>query len=155
MQPGIYLVQQASGQSWRLNPQEANLIGRGLEAENGNLILLPHPTISKLHVRIWLEAGTQQWYVENLSRNGTNLNGHILVAKTVLKHGDVIVVGPYALVFYESLVADAGTVEVDPWQSFPNERNTATSGSFGDMLAMILILAAAALFLVLCFRKIG
>jgi pSer/pThr/pTyr-binding forkhead associated (FHA) protein len=155
MQPGIYLIQQASGQSWRLNPQEANLIGRGLEAEHSNLILLPHSTISKLHARIWLEAKTQQWYLENLSRNGTTLNGHGLVEKTVLRHGDVIAVGPYRLLFYESLAADAGTVEVEPWQRFPGERNTATSGSFGDMLATLLILATAALFLFLCFRKIG
>lgn len=108
---GIYLIQQNTGQIFPLDPQKENVIGRSLATE-GPTILLAHPAISKTHAVIQLQSTTQRWTLQNLSRNGSMINGKVVANTKILTHGDEITVGPYKLIFYENLAADEGTMEM-------------------------------------------
>jgi ABC-type multidrug transport system ATPase subunit len=74
---------------------ETTLIGREQERVK---IHLSHPQVSRLHAQVSLQHGTATVTDLN-SANGTFLNGRRVTAPTVLKRGDRIDVGPYALFF--------------------------------------------------------
>ncbi len=109
----VYLINPSSSQTWVLNGKQKTIIGRGISqnAEN-SLILLPHPTVSKLHAHLWLDEQTQQWYFENTSKNGSSIHGKEIQGKQVLHDGDKITIGPFDLLFCENLLNEEGTVEV-------------------------------------------
>jgi pSer/pThr/pTyr-binding forkhead associated (FHA) protein len=123
---GIYLIHQNTGQIFYLDTQKENIIGRTL-SEKVHPVLLHHPSISKIHAVIKLESATQRWIFQNLSRNGSMLNGRLVTVTKPIQHGDEITVGPYKLTFYENMAADEGTMEVplidDISKSGPNSKS--------------------------------
>ena len=107
---GIYLIEQSTGQVFTLDPHQDNVIGRFL-GQGVHTILLHHPAISKTHAVVRIEP-TQQWSLQNLSRNGSMLNGKAVTTKKILTHGDEITVGFCKLIFYENLVSNDETMEM-------------------------------------------
>ncbi len=108
-----YLINPSSSQTWALNSKQKNIIGRGIpKNDENNLILLPHPSVSKIHASLWLDEQSQEWYFENLSRNGSSINGIEITSKKVIHNGDKIAIGPFELLFCDNLLDNEGTVEV-------------------------------------------
>ncbi|NUM33121.1 MAG: FHA domain-containing protein [Candidatus Brocadiae bacterium] len=145
----VYLTNPSSGQTWGLNQTQKNIIGRGISKnKEGNLILLSHPTVSKLHAHLWLDEPTQRWYFENISKNGSAINGKDIFGKKVLYNGDKITIGPFELFFCENLLSnEEGTVEVKKTGNFSSPVN---SISKAEIVTIFLIFGfALALFYVL------
>ncbi len=109
---GVFIVNQNSNQIWDLSFEQKNIIGRGLSEEPGTTILIPNPTVSKIHAYIYLDPQEHRWYFENKSKNGSKVNGQRVLEKFPLIHGDQITIGPNILIFYERFRADEGTVEI-------------------------------------------
>ena len=107
---GIYLIEQNTGQVFTLDPHQDNIIGRSL-GQGVHTIILHHPAISKTHAVIKIES-TQQWSFQNLSRNGSMLNGKAVTTKKILTHGDEVTIGFCKLIFYENLAANDETMEM-------------------------------------------
>ena len=110
---GVFLVNQSSGITTPLYHDKDNIIGRGIpqpEGEEGQ-VLLPHPSISKLHAKIRLSPETHQWILYDTSRHGILVNDNRVEKQAILGHGDKIKVGPFVLMFYEKFKADDQTSE--------------------------------------------
>jgi ABC-type multidrug transport system ATPase subunit/pSer/pThr/pTyr-binding forkhead associated (FHA) protein len=70
------------------------VVGRAAEVD----LVLGHPEVSRRHCRILWEG--QTWFVEDLgSQRGTAVNGNRISARTSLKSGDQIQIGPVTLLF--------------------------------------------------------
>jgi len=86
------------GECHRLEPEDrAIVIGRGTKAQ----FVLPHPTVSKLHARVFAVRDGEAERVKIVdmgSRNGTYLNGE-KVDEALLEPGDRILVGEVLLRF--------------------------------------------------------
>jgi hypothetical protein len=110
---GVYLVNQSSGVTMPLYPDQDNIIGRGIPDPKGEKgkILLPHPSVSKLHAKIKLSLETHEWILVDTSRHGITVNGKRVAKQIRLKHGDKIQAGPFTLMFYEKFKADDETSE--------------------------------------------
>src|ERR1700730_15313855 len=73
---------------------ESVVVGRAAEVD----LILGHPEVSRRHCRILWEG--QTWFVEDLgSQRGTAVNGNRISARTSLKSGDQIQIGPVTLLF--------------------------------------------------------
>lgn len=145
--PGVYLVHRISGKTWSLEPTRPVVIGRGIDSQEvakEDAILVPDPLVSKLHARVGMDPHDQHWYVQDLSKHGTYVNGRRVDKRCPLKHGDQLTIGSFALVFYENFAADDGTLEIEQEQTNPAEEQI----SSGDLLALSIFLAIVAVF---CF----
>ncbi len=110
---GVFLVNQSSGNTISLLPEQENLIGRGVpnpQGEKGR-VLLPHPSISKFHAKIVLKPQSNEWILHDTSRHGIWVNDKKVDKEIKLNHGDKIKVGPFILMFYEKFKADDETSE--------------------------------------------
>ncbi|WP_372364754.1 FHA domain-containing protein [Candidatus Uabimicrobium sp. HlEnr_7] len=107
---GVYLIDQNTGEVFTLDPHQDNIIGRS-QGQGVHTILLHHPAISKAHAVIKIES-TQQWSLQNLSRNGSMLNGKAITTKKILTHSDEVTIGFCKLIFYENMVSDDETMEM-------------------------------------------
>lgn len=81
-----------------LNNKNEVTIGRAL----GNDILMDSKVASKNHAKITKVQG--EFYIEDLSTNGTYLNGKRVTKKEKLKENDVIVAGDTKIIFKEGSV---------------------------------------------------
>jgi hypothetical protein len=73
-----------AGQRWTVDVDEF-LIGRGSDCQ----IVLPERQVSRHHVKILRENG--RFYVQDLdSKNGTHLNGKVVLGRAPLQDGDEI-----------------------------------------------------------------
>jgi pSer/pThr/pTyr-binding forkhead associated (FHA) protein len=154
---GVYLMDKNSENAWALDSQKDNMIGRSISKERAAApIILRHKTVSKAHARIWLNPQSQRWYLENMSRNGSFVNGKQISGKAILKHGDQIQIGPYQLLFYENFQGDDGTVEIAPLgNSFPKDGEDASAPiSIREAVVMLIILAMVVLFFFMWFRRL-
>src|SRR4051794_33198022 len=80
-----------------------NLIGRDPDVH----VFLDHPSVSRRHARISITVGRVM--LEDLnSRNGTSVNGRVIIAPTEVHDGTIIGVGPITLTFV-SLASVAST----------------------------------------------
>jgi len=69
-------------------------IGRDLN----NKVVLPSEKISRFHIKVYFENGS--YYIEDTSTNGSFFNGrHFLKSRETLKHGDVIKIEDYEIIF--------------------------------------------------------
>ena len=76
-----------TGQSFRLSRQTLT-VGRGIESD----VIINDASISRCHVQFSRQIDGD--YVQDLvSRNGTTLNGELISAATLLKPGDMVVIG--------------------------------------------------------------
>jgi pSer/pThr/pTyr-binding forkhead associated (FHA) protein len=65
--------------------------------DSGSMIQLPDGEVSKRHAL--LKQADDNWTIEDAgSRNGVYVNGQKVTARA-LKHGDIVKIGPYRLVF--------------------------------------------------------
>lgn len=153
---GIYLLNQNSGETFPLKTESENIIGRkiGDEKNTQATIFLPHPAVSEKHTRIYINTKSL-WELENLSRNGTQVNGQETQEPVPLQHGDQIDIGPYQLVFYEKFHGN-GTVEYKK----PDSSSLATQwedeeatplGSLLETIAIVFLLALTGFILYCCF----
>lgn len=110
---GVYLVNQSSGSTVPLHQDQENIIGRGIPSPQGEKgrVLLPHPSISKIHAQIVLRPETHEWMILDKSRHGIYINSKKITKEARLFHGDKIKVGPFELMFYEKFKADDETSE--------------------------------------------
>lgn len=110
---GVYLVNQSSGVTIPLFQDKENIIGRGIPSPQGEQgkVLLPHPSISKIHATISLKPETYEWIIYDKSRHGILVNGNKVNKQMTLHHGDCIEVGPFNLMFYEKFNSDDETAE--------------------------------------------
>lgn len=110
---GVYLVNQSSGVTIPLFQDKENIIGRGIPSPQGEQgkVLLPHPSISKVHATISLKPETYEWIIYDKSRHGILVNGDKVNKQMTLHHGDCIEVGPFNLMFYEKFNSDDETAE--------------------------------------------
>ncbi len=110
---GVYLVNQSSGSTVPLHQDQENIIGRGIPSPQGEKgrVLLPHPSISKVHAQIMLKPETHEWIIYDKSRHGIYINNKKINKEARLMHGDKIKVGPFELMFYEKFKADDETSE--------------------------------------------
>ena len=75
-------------------PSEENVIGRDADCA----VTLPDPLVSRRHALVRITAGHAT--IEDLgSRNGTLVNGVTIAARTEIKDGDTIEVGPVRMTF--------------------------------------------------------
>ena len=110
---GVFLVNQSSGITTPLDHDKDNIIGRGIPKPEGEIgqVVLPHPSISKLHAKIRLSPEAHQWILYDTSRHGILVNDKRVEKQKILTHGDKIKVGPFELMFYEKFKADDQTSE--------------------------------------------
>ena len=72
------------GQQWVMH-DDMLVIGRGAECN----IVIPERPVSRQHLRIWRDGS--QFFIEDLeSKNGTHLNGTVLIGMHPLEDGDEI-----------------------------------------------------------------
>jgi DNA-binding response OmpR family regulator len=81
----IALDDQDVAQSEYILNKEIHLIGRLAQSCD---ILVNRPSVSRIHARI--EQQAQYYYLENLSRQNTYLNGQPIKEKQILTHNDTI-----------------------------------------------------------------
>jgi pSer/pThr/pTyr-binding forkhead associated (FHA) protein len=155
---GVYLVNQNSGQVFPVSQEHETVIGRGIGAEENPTasILLPDPSISKKHARVYMDSPSQRWHFEDFSRHGSQVNGKLVEGEAIpIQHGDQIAIGPYKLVFYEKFQADATMeVKVPPRLSIskaPEEKEVTPLGSTVETVAILAIVFITALILLFCF----
>lgn len=135
---GVYLVNQSSGITTPLYMDKPNIIGRGVPDSKGEKgrVLLPHPSISKIHAKIEVSLETHTWVLYDLSRHGTYINGKHVVKQASLVHGDKIQIGPFDLMFYEKFKADDETSE-QPLPHISPPQSTYSMMSIGILLLVI------------------
>jgi adenylate cyclase len=75
---------------------------------SGNQVVLDGEQVSRRHAAINEEAPGEFQILDLGSSNGTFLNGRRLTQSTPLKHGDVIDIGPYRIVFHQPSAARRG-----------------------------------------------
>jgi pSer/pThr/pTyr-binding forkhead associated (FHA) protein len=90
------------GREFVLPPGETVL---GREPSAG--VCVDHPSVSRLHARISIEAG-RAWIEDLGSRNGTFLNGRRIDGSTEIEEEGIIGLGPVTLEFFK-LRAPAST----------------------------------------------
>lgn len=142
---GVYLVNQASGETVPLYMDRENIIGRGVpnpQGEKGK-VLLPHPSVSKMHARLEVAPETQTWILYDLSRHGITVNGKKVIKEQQIFHGDRIQIGPFTLMFYEKFKADDETSE----QPLPVVAHDKTENPLLNMLGAVLLVGVLALIL--------
>lgn len=140
---GVYLVNQGSGETVPLYMDKSNIIGRGVPNPQGDKgkVLLPHPSISKIHAKIELAAETHKWILYDMSRHGVKVNGKKVVKEQQILHGDQLQIGPFTLMFYEKFKADDETAEAPLPDLDTGKKNSA----FLNGLGAVLLVAVAAL----------
>ena len=74
---------------------ESVSIGRGGDCD----VQLPDPKVSRRHAFITVDENGDYW-IENLSANGTRLNAAMIDEKTKLTPGDRVYIASYAMVYY-------------------------------------------------------
>ena len=134
---GVYLVNQSSGITTSLYQDKVNTLGRGIPGPQGEKgkVLLPHPSISKIHAEIVLKPETHEWFLKDKSRHGIFVNNKKIKKEIRLMHGDKIKIGPFSLMFYEKFKADDETSE----QPLPVHFETKKSNSLVFLLGALLI----------------
>lgn len=65
----------------------------------GNDVVLVDDRVSRRHATIHAQGDNEFWLVDLGSRNGTYLNGRRVSQPTLLRHGDLIQIGPFSLAF--------------------------------------------------------
>ncbi len=111
---GEFLVNQNSGETFSLQHGKENWIGRGIHdplSEAEGRLMLAHPSISKMHAKIFLKPETNEWMLVDTSRHGVIVNDKKVIKELRLRHGDKIKIGPFTLMFYEKFKADDETSE--------------------------------------------
>jgi len=83
--------------SRRVRIKEALTIGR----TEINDLTLPSPKVSRRHAMIQVYEGGELWISDLGSKNGVYVNRERIVAPRLLRHGDVISIGPYVLRFQQ------------------------------------------------------
>jgi pSer/pThr/pTyr-binding forkhead associated (FHA) protein len=109
---------------------EAVSIGR----TSDNTLPLEGEGVSRKHAQI-LFVGKGYEIVDLGSRNGTKVNGQ-KVPRALLKHGDVIGVGPIDMVFEEDGAAAAGGVEIEELDIGAAQSAAPSPGSATSTMAM-------------------
>ncbi len=144
----VFLVHQTSGKIYPLSLEKENIIERGGgDKETPGWIMLPDPTVSRLHAKIYLKDN--QIFLENLStRNGTLCNGKKIDSPVLLKHGDKITVGKSDLVFYENFIAGE-TQEIRLEPEIQEEKASRFPGIYIHAMyaGVVLVLALVLVFL--------
>src|SRR5450755_4712221 len=103
----LQLADQGRTREFPLEDVSVCRIGR---SEHSNVVLDGDGRVSRNHALVQ-RMDTGRYYLSDLgSRNGTVLNGRLVVNPTVLRSGDVIRLGGYELVFVQ---------EDDPFLSPP------------------------------------
>src|SRR5262245_7036806 len=70
-----------------------------------NTVMLDNPAVSGHHARIFHDG--ERFVLEDLkSKNGTFVNGKVVLTRRTLQDGDVVIVGRHTLVFDEALLVD-------------------------------------------------
>lgn len=111
----------ANGQRYALSAH--NTLGRG----PANSIVLADPSVSTQHATLVDNGG--QWLLTDLnSRNHTWINRQMITAPIIVRPGDEVMLGTYALRFETSAIGQAvgGTTIIDPAQ-FPGPIGSAQS----------------------------
>lgn len=67
-------------------------------------IVINDPWVSRTHFHLSLDA--DRWTIEDKSRNGTRVNGHLIRGIRPLRHRDEITVSPVSTVVYEEVFAN-------------------------------------------------
>lgn len=83
--------------SRRVRIKEALTIGR----TEVNDLTLPSPKVSRRHAMIQVYEGGELWISDLGSKNGVYVNRERIVAPRLLRHRDVISIGPYVLRFQQ------------------------------------------------------
>jgi len=68
---------------------------------DNNDVVLADVMVSRRHALIQKQGQDELWLVDLGSRNGTRLNGSLLVRPTLLQDQDQIVIGPCRLLFHQ------------------------------------------------------
>ena len=98
----------------RLNLSQLNdwpiEIGRRPTPNRYASMQLDAPTVSRLHAKIWPE-GNSGHSIQDLSTNGTFLNGQRITQRSPLEPGDLIRIGPFALSYTANnlILEDSGS----------------------------------------------
>ncbi len=96
------------GKAFTLSKNEI-IIGRDINAD----VVLNTAEVSRRHARLHLDGGN--YVVEDLgSTNGTFINGQRLVIPTVLRTGDIIMLGEAATLVYEASQYDPNATVISP-----------------------------------------
>lgn len=90
--------------SYEIN-QDDFLIGRGKECA----VVLPDESVSRLQARVHFENGT--YFIDNLGRNPTYVNGQTIETSHVLQDGDEITMGRTSLIFQPGGKAPNGVIK--------------------------------------------
>ena len=127
------LLQIADGARTREFPLEGVSVCRIGRSEQSNLVLSGDGLVSRNHAMVQrMETG--EYYLSDLgSRNGSVVNGRLVVSPTALRSGDIIRVGGYELVFIQ---------EEDPVQQppEPDTQKDMTSALLAMRLISVLVL---------------
>ena len=113
----LHTVMQGQKREFRLDTLPVCRIGRG---EQSSIVLTGDVKVSRNHAVVQ-RMDTGEYYLTDLgSRNGTVLNGRLVVSPTSLRNGDIIRMGGYEFVFvHEEEAAPAG-----PLPSLTEEKTT-------------------------------
>jgi adenylate cyclase len=115
------LLQLADQGRTREFPLEGVSVCRIGRSEQSNVVLIGDGRVSRNHALVQ-RMDTGGYYLSDLgSRNGTVLNGRLVVTPTVLKSGDMIRLGGYELVF----VQEEDPVQLPPEADTQEEKTTA------------------------------
>ena len=121
-------------------------LGRSEENE----VQLEHPSISRKHLRLHLEAGS--WKVMDVeSRNGVRVNGESY-AQIALRHGDVLEVGHLRFAFVEPRKAFQLPPELTPLPAGTLAAPPARTGLWVAIGMGSVVVSAVAIFLILRHR---
>jgi adenylate cyclase len=94
----LHTVMQGQKREFRLDTLPVCRIGRG---EQSSIVLTGDVKVSRNHAVVQ-RMDTGEYYLTDLgSRNGTVLNGRLVVSSTPLRNGDIIRMGGYEFVFVQ------------------------------------------------------
>jgi hypothetical protein len=129
----LTVVGGGEGEPARRFAQDVVLVGRAAGCD----VVLAHPGVSRRHCRIRHEA--RRYVLEDAgSANGTGLNGERVVGRRVLRHGDVLSLGPVTLRFEVPAddAAGGGPAGETAGPSGRPERSPGTGRSRGSPVAL-------------------